>query len=314
MDDRRVAVVVEDDEDIRELMVALLGQSGFEVHAASNGIDGVHAVRTNDPVLITVDLGLPDIDGYEVTRQVRRFTDAYVVMLTARNEEIDTLMGLDAGADDYLTKPFRPRELRARVEAMLRRPRAAPAPAASQPGPTSAPVSPAPGRGQASRGGSGPLGAVPAQAADQRGAGVPGAGPTSGAGGSAAGAPSGAAAAGGMPSADARLVLDGLVLYPNVHHVEAEGVGVALTPTEFVLLETLLRSGRVVRSKAELSRILRGDEPDGGTYVSESDERTVEVHVGNTRRKLGDDPRRPRWIETVRGIGYRAAGAPQVTG
>ncbi|HEY4616522.1 MAG TPA: response regulator, partial [Citricoccus sp.] len=103
MDDRRVAVVVEDDDDIRELVVALLGQSGFEVHAADNGTEGVHAVRQNDPVLVTVDLGLPDIDGYEVTRRVRRFTDAYVIMLTARHEEIDTLMGLDAGADDYLT-------------------------------------------------------------------------------------------------------------------------------------------------------------------------------------------------------------------
>jgi two-component system OmpR family response regulator len=291
VDDRRVAVVVEDDEDIRELMVALLGQSGFEVHAAANGTDGVDAVRENDPVLVTVDLGLPDIDGYEVTRRVRRFTDAYVVMLTARNEEIDTLMGLDAGADDYLTKPFRPRELRARVEAMLRRPRVATAPAAQSPGSAPAPVTPAPGH-----------------AAGQDG------GPTSGAGGSAATVPPGPTGGVSASSADARLVLDGLVLYPNVHHVEAESRDVTLTPTEFVLLETLLRSGRVVRSKAELTRILRGDEPDAGTFVSEADERTVEVHVGNMRRKLGDDPRRPRWIETVRGIGYRAAGAAETSG
>ncbi|MCY1157495.1 MAG: response regulator transcription factor [Citricoccus sp.] len=304
MDDRRVAVVVEDDEDIRELMVALLGQSGFEVHAAANGTDGVHAVQENDPVLVTVDLGLPDIDGYEVTRRVRRFTDAYVVMLTARNEEIDTLMGLDAGADDYLTKPFRPRELRARVEAMLRRPRitqspagpTVPQPAAQSPSPASAASAPAavppPGSGDAAAGG---------------------ARPTSGPGGSASGAPSRATGGAGF-TADARLVLDGLVLYPNVHHVEAEGRDVALTPTEFVLLETLLRSGRVVRSKSELTRLIRGDEPDGGTFVSESDERTVEVHVGNMRRKLGDDPRRPRWIETVRGVGYRAAGVAETSG
>ncbi|MGD6979888.1 MULTISPECIES: response regulator transcription factor [Citricoccus] len=294
MDDRRVAVVVEDDEDIRELMVALLGQSGFEVHAAANGTDGVDAVKENDPVLVTVDLGLPDIDGYEVTRRVRRFTDAYVVMLTARNEEIDTLMGLDAGADDYLTKPFRPRELRARVEAMLRRPRVAQAPVGTQaPIPTSVPAVPEHGQGDTA-----------GQAA----------GPTSAAAGSAAAAPSGPAGRTDGSSADARLVLNGLVLYPHVHHVEAEGRDVTLTPTEFVLLETLLRSGRVVRSKAELTRILRGDEPDAGTFVSESDERTVEVHVGNMRRKLGDDPRRPRWIETVRGIGYRAAGAAETSG
>ncbi len=289
--------MVEDDDDIRELMVALLGQSGFEVHAAANGTDGVQSVQQNDPVLVTVDLGLPDIDGYEVTRRVRRFTDAYVVMLTARNEEIDTLMGLDAGADDYLTKPFRPRELRARVEAMLRRPRVNQPPVGAQaPIPTSVPAVPEHAHGDAA---------------------VQGAGPRAGAGGAAPPAPS---ASGGTPdgdgtgaaSADARLVLDGLVLYPNVHHVEAEGRDVTLTPTEFVLLETLMRSGRVVRSKAELSRILRGDEPDGGTFVSEADLRTVEVHVGNMRRKVGDDPRRPRWIETVRGIGYRAAGAPQL--
>src|SRR5699024_2287330 len=123
--DRRVAVVVEDDDDIRELMAALLGQSGFIVHQAETGAAGVDAVRAHAPVVVTVDLGLPDFDGYEVTRRVRQFSDAYVVMLTARTEEIDTLLGLEAGADDYVTKPFRPRELRARIEAMLRRPRTA---------------------------------------------------------------------------------------------------------------------------------------------------------------------------------------------
>jgi DNA-binding response OmpR family regulator len=121
--EQRVAVVVEDDEDIRALLAEILGQSGFIVHQAGTGADGVAAVREHEPVVVTVDLGLPDFDGYEVTRRVRTFSDAYVVMLTARAEEIDTLMGLESGADDYLTKPFRPRELRARVEAMLRRPR-----------------------------------------------------------------------------------------------------------------------------------------------------------------------------------------------
>lgn len=317
MDDRRVAVVVEDDEDIRELMVALLGQSGFEVHAAATGADGVHAVKENDPVLVTVDLGLPDIDGYEVTRRVRRFTDAYVMMLTARSEEIDTLLGLDAGADDYLTKPFRPREVRARVEAMMRRPRAGRT-GTGERGAQGAPTPSGTGEGAVEGAGEGAVeGAGTRSSAGQAPGevGGPGAVPTSGASGLAAPAPSGAAGSGGSaPSADAQVALDGLVLYPNVHHVEADGRDVALTPTEFMLLETLLRSGRVVRSKAELSRIMRGDEPDAGTFVSEADERTVEVHVGNMRRKLGDEPRRPRWIETVRGIGYRATGAPSVRG
>lgn len=116
--ERRVAVVVEDDDDIRELMVSVLGQSGFTVHQAATGADGVDAVREHTPAVVTVDLGLPDFDGYEVTRRVRQFSDAYVVMLTARTEEIDTLLGLEAGADDYITKPFRPRELRARIEAI----------------------------------------------------------------------------------------------------------------------------------------------------------------------------------------------------
>ena len=316
MDDRRVAVVVEDDDDIRELVVALLGQSGFEVHAADNGTEGVHAVRQNDPVLVTVDLGLPDIDGYEVTRRVRRFTDAYVIMLTARHEEIDTLMGLDAGADDYLTKPFRPRELRARVEAMLRRPRTAQAPSSPEPAPV---PSIARSTGEVIEGGTRPEetgrpGGVTGPAAGRGDADGRAKEPTSDAGGSAPAAPPGARGAAVAPSADARLELDGLVLYPNVHHVEAEDRAVSLTPTEFILMETLLRSGRVVRSKAELSRILRGDAPDAGTFVSEADERTVEVHVGNIRRKIGDDPRRARWIETVRGVGYRTAAAPRRAG
>jgi two-component system, OmpR family, response regulator len=294
VEERRVAVVVEDDEDIRGLMVSLLGQSGFEVHEAANGTDGVQAVRTNDPVLVTVDLGLPDIDGYEVTRQLRRFTDAYVVMLTARAEEIDTLLGLDAGADDYLTKPFRPRELRARIEAMMRRPRSsasAPvaAPAAVEPNPMAAgssSLAPRPDRSD---------GASPSGEAHT----VPN--------GAVAGLPD----TSGTAEAERRFELDGLVLYPTVHQVTAHDQDVALTPTEFLLLATLMRSGRVVRSKAELSRIVRGEDPDGGTFVSLSDERTVEVHVGNLRRKLGDDPKTPHWVQTVRGVGYRMAGTPQ---
>ncbi|REE03713.1 response regulator transcription factor [Citricoccus muralis] len=278
MEDHRIAVVIEDDDDIRGLIVALLGQSGFEVIATSNGTDGVTAAREFDPVLITVDLGLPDIDGYEVTRRVRQFTDAYVVMLTARTEEIDTLIGLDAGADDYLTKPFRPRVLRARIQAMMRRPRAS---QASVPASSATPATPAPG-----------VPVVPAAAG----------GPSSG--------------PGSVPGADAgrRLNLEGLELFPDLHLVEAEGRAISLTPTEFLLLETLMRSGRVVRSKAELSRIIRGDEPDHGNYVSAADERTVEVHLGNLRRKLGDSPKSPRWVQTVRGVGYRMAGSPQLLG
>ena len=85
------------------------------------GTEGLEAIREHDPILTTLDISLPGIDGFEVARQIRSFSSTYIIMLSARDEEIDTLMGLDSGADDYLTKPFRPRELRARIEAMLRR-------------------------------------------------------------------------------------------------------------------------------------------------------------------------------------------------
>lgn len=93
------------------------------MHAARSGAEGVSAVREHNPAIVTLDLGLPEIDGFEVARQIRLFSDAYIVMLTGRAEEMNTLLGLESGADDYLSKPFRPRELRARISAMMRRPR-----------------------------------------------------------------------------------------------------------------------------------------------------------------------------------------------
>lgn len=117
----RVAVVVEDDEDIRELIMLTLQQAGFTVHPAATGAQGVALTKTHTPDVITVDVSLPDIDGIEVTRRLRTFSSAVVVMVSARGEEADTLLGLEGGADEYVTKPFRPRELRARIEALLRR-------------------------------------------------------------------------------------------------------------------------------------------------------------------------------------------------
>ena len=121
MSPERIAVVIEDDADIRNLLDAILGQAGFTCHTAATGTEGLEAIREHDPILTTLDISLPGIDGFEVARQIRSFSSTYIIMLSARDEEIDTLMGLDSGADDYLTKPFRPRELRARIEAMLRR-------------------------------------------------------------------------------------------------------------------------------------------------------------------------------------------------
>jgi two-component system, OmpR family, response regulator len=124
MSPTRTAVVVEDDDDIRELITHSLTMQGFEVSAAASGLAGVELVVATDPDLVTLDLGLPDLDGIEVCRRVRDVSQAYVVMISARTDEIDRLMGLEIGADDYLTKPFSPRELQARVNAMFRRPRA----------------------------------------------------------------------------------------------------------------------------------------------------------------------------------------------
>ncbi len=121
----RTAVIVEDDPDIRDLLDTVLTQAGFTVQTAATGHDGVEAVRRTDPLVTTLDVSLPDIDGFEVCRRIRAVSDTYVVMLTARAEEVDALTGMDAGADDYLTKPFRPRELRARIEALVTKPRGA---------------------------------------------------------------------------------------------------------------------------------------------------------------------------------------------
>lgn len=119
--DRRVAVVIEDDEDIRNLLGTVLTQAGFDVTLCANGYDGIDAARSLDPTVVTLDVNMPGIDGFETAKRLRTFSSAYIVMLTALGEEIDTLQGLEAGADDYVTKPFNPRELLARVKAVLRR-------------------------------------------------------------------------------------------------------------------------------------------------------------------------------------------------
>jgi DNA-binding response OmpR family regulator len=116
-------LVVDDEERLRELLRGYLAQAGFTVLLAADGRQALELARAERPDLLVLDLMLPGIDGLEVCRQLRAFSDAYVLMLTARAEEIDRVVGLEVGADDYLTKPFSPRELVARVRAMLRRPR-----------------------------------------------------------------------------------------------------------------------------------------------------------------------------------------------
>lgn len=250
MDEPGVAVVIEDDADVRNLLEGVLTQAGFEVHTAVDGREGVEVVRQKQATVVTLDIGLPDVDGFEVLRRIRYFSNAYVVMLTGRTEEPDLLSALNAGADDYIAKPFRPRELRARLSAMMRRPRHE--------------ISPPPPQ----------MRAVPAA---NEGPGM--------------------------------LHHNGLVLDFRTRSVVLRGEQLALTRSEFDLLHELLRAHGAVLSRSDLVRVVRGDFYDEGTYISEADERAVEVHIGNLRRKLKEDAQAPRWLQTVRGVGYRLAPA-----
>ena len=268
-DPRRVAVVIEDDADIRNLLQAILAQAGFTCFAAEAGDEGIEAVREHQPILTTLDVSLPGIDGFEVARRIRAFSTTYVIMLSARDEEIDTLMGLDAGADDYLTKPFRPRELRARIEAMLRR--------YHLPGLTD---------------GAEPGGVA---AEDEAGrAGQPG-------------------AAGAEEDEPGWLTHNGLRINEEMWLVDVDEVSVELTRSAFDLLLAIMQGARRVISKDSLALELRGDYATTG-YVSDSDRRAVEVHMANLRRKLNDPVGSPRFIETVRGVGYRLADARRSAG
>ncbi len=255
-DDLGVAVVIEDDADVRNLLEGILSQAGFQVHTAVDGRAGVDVVREKQASVVTLDIGLPDIDGFEVLRRIRHFSNAYVVMLTGRTEEPDLLSALNAGADDYIAKPFRPRELRARVAAMMRRPRHEPdrqRSAAAWP----------------------PVPAAPA-----------------------------------MPQQDTGVLQhNGLVLNHRTRTVEMRGEPLALTRSEFDLLHVLLKGGGAVCTRADLVRAVRSEFYDEDAYISEADERAVEVHVGNLRRKLREDQLSPRWLQTVRGVGYRLAPA-----
>jgi DNA-binding response OmpR family regulator len=123
MINQRTAVVVEDDRDLGELISGLLDKAGFDVTIARTGGDALTVVRDQRPDLVTLDLTLPDIDGVEVCRQIRQVSDCYVIVVSARTGELDRLIGLEVGADDYLVKPFSVRELQARVAALFRRPR-----------------------------------------------------------------------------------------------------------------------------------------------------------------------------------------------
>jgi two-component system alkaline phosphatase synthesis response regulator PhoP len=223
-------LVVDDEAKLAELVEGYLRREGFDVLRALDGLSALELVRSNQPDLVVLDVMLPGIDGIEVCRRLRQFSDAYVLMLTARSEEIDKIVGLSVGADDYLTKPFSPRELVARIRAMLRRPRT-------------------------------------------------GAGTTDE-------APS--------PQHFGELVVD-----PGRHEVTRRGEVIEFTAREFALLVTMAAHPGQVFTRSQLLERVWGDE-----YY---DDHVVDVHVGNLRKKLEDDSSNPRYVQTVRGVGYRFA-------
>ncbi len=230
------ALVVDDEKPLADVVASYLEREHFEVTVSHSGADALELARRVDPDVVVLDLGLPGIDGLEVCRQLRTFSDAYVVMLTARDTEVDTIVGLSVGADDYVTKPFSPRELVARIRAMLRRPRSV----------------------------------------------------------SALAAPSAGAATDELPPREfGPLTIDVLS-----RQVLLEGVPIPLTRTEFDILAALSSRPAVVWSRRQLIDAVWGEPWVGNDHL-------VDVHVGHLRRKLADNPAEPRFVLTIRGVGYR---------
>jgi two-component system alkaline phosphatase synthesis response regulator PhoP len=221
-------LVVDDEPKITQLVRDYLERAGFTVRTAHDGREALMRARTDRPDLVVLDLGLPLLDGLDVTRQLRREGSTPIIMLTARDDEVDRVAGLELGADDYVTKPFSPRELVARVRAVLRRRLDTPS--------------------------------------------------------------------------DERLTAGDLVLDLPRMRVSAAGKAVELTTTEFQLLSTLARQPGRIFTRAQLLDAIHG-------VAFESYERAIDAHVKNLRRKLEANPRDPRYLLTVYGVGYKLADA-----
>lgn len=219
-------LVVDDERKIRDLVRSYLEREGYSVLVADTGARALEALERVNPDLVVLDLMLPDLAGEEIARTVRSHSNIPIIMLTAKASEEDRVAGLRLGADDYLVKPFSPRELVARVEAVLRR-------------------------------------------------------------------------SGGESGATATSFDDGsLVIDRNAREVSVAGEPVELTRSEFDLLHALASHPGRVFSRYELITKVQG-------YDFEGYERTIDAHVKNLRRKLGDDPRHPRYVLTVTGVGYK---------
>lgn len=350
----KTAVIIEDDPDIRHLIVEVLEAAGFSTVSVGNGIDGVRAVVSYQPLLTTLDVNMPGIDGFEAARRIRAQSDTFIIMITGLEEEADVVVGLGAGADEYIVKPFRPRELRARIDSLLRRPRttqatAQPTPRQEVAGPSfpgARPGGRAPAYDNASGGqwtgqGYGPgYGAAPGypptppyEASAPWPTGSPAGDPpydfdevhfTASPATSGRGTPvqpivvpshAGPQEPGTDLASTGSSALDiagpgwvthrDLSINPEQRTAVVAGRELELTRTEFDLLATLIGSKRRVRSKADLTLVLRGESYVTSYFVGDADKRAIEAHMTNLRRKLGDNPTNPRYIETVRGVGYR---------
>lgn len=220
-------LVVEDDEKTAALVKMYLEKEGFSTIHASDGRTALELAARHEPIFVVLDLMLPLLDGWEVCRQLRRLSDVPILILSAKEEEIDRVSGLTLGADDYVVKPFSPRELVARVKAILRRGRAGP---------------------------------------------------------------------GGYRTVFSQ---SGLVLDLTKRKVSLHGRKISLTPHEFNLLKTLMAEPGRVFTRDELLHHLY---PRGEANVID---RVVDVHIGKLRQKIEEDPSRPRFVFTVRGVGYQ---------
>lgn len=227
-------VYIEDDERLARLTARYLESHQVRVTIATDPREGIAAVFRERPDVILLDLMLPDMDGFEVCQKLRARVDTPIIMLTARGEEADRVMGLEGGADDYMAKPFSARELLARIRANVRRAR-----------------------------------------------GLTG------------------------PTAEKLVVTGALTIDPATRSATFGGSELGLTTYEFDLLYALAeRAGRVL-TREQLMDFVRG-------CVDEAFDRSIDVHISHLRKKLGDDPRSPRIIKTVRGIGYVFAERPEV--
>lgn len=221
----RDVLVVDDNEKIVEVLTAYLEQAGFSVRTALDGATAIAEVDRTVPDIALLDVMLPGVDGIELTRRFQREHGLPVILVTARSDEVDRLIGLEVGADDYISKPFSPREVVARVKAVLRR-------------------------------------------------------------------------TDGTRTGDGSLHVGDLTIDIDRRAVSVRSRAVELTRTEFDILAAMAAHPGRVYSRLQLLEIATGDAFEG--Y-----ERTIDAHVKNIRKKLGEDPRTPRYVHTVFGVGYK---------